>query len=156
AAMDDARTAGNVFGHRPKPWRNLAKRDTPPELRGAEAPRNTRDPANSQQLARLAIAGDGRAFAELYDRHERRVYGFCMRMLVAPHDAADATQETFLRLLQRLPALEGRDLNFAAYLFTVARNACYDMIEGHRRVEPVGEHTEPRRPERGKLEDDPE
>jgi RNA polymerase sigma factor (sigma-70 family) len=100
------------------------------------------DSLDDRELARLATAGDGHAFTELYDRHERRIYGFCMRMLSNPHDAADATQETFVRLLGRLPSLEGRELNFAAYALTAARNACYDMIEGRRRVEPVAEQAD--------------
>jgi RNA polymerase sigma-70 factor (ECF subfamily) len=107
-------------------------------------------------LARRALAGDGDAFAELYDRHERRVYGFCMRMLGTPHDAADATQDTFVRMLQRLPALQGRELNFAAYALACARNACYDTIEGRRRVEPVAEHSSAREPAPGYVGEDPE
>ena len=70
---------------------------------------------DDRELARLAVAGDGDAFAQLYDRHERRVFGFCLRMLGTEDEAADATQETFMRLLRRLPALQGRDLNFVAY-----------------------------------------
>ncbi len=116
---------------------------------------------DDRELARLATAGDGHAFAELYDRHERRVYGFCMRMLGTPHDAADATQETFVRMLGRLPSLEGRELNFAAYALTAARNACYDMIEGRRRIEPVAEQSDGSRvghysPPDDNLERDPE
>lgn len=103
---------------------------------------HSRRTPDDRELARLATAGDGRAFAELYDRHERRVYGFCVRMLGSPHDAADATQETFVRMLARLPALEGRELNFAAYALGAARNACYDMIEGRKRVEPVAEESD--------------
>jgi len=94
---------------------------------------------DDRKLAELAIAGDGEAFARLYDRHERRVYGFCLRMLGTPDEAGDATQETFVRLLRRLPALEGRDVNFIAYALTTARNACYDTIAARRRVEPVAE-----------------
>jgi RNA polymerase sigma factor (sigma-70 family) len=97
---------------------------------------STRD---DRELATLAIAGDGDAFALLYDRHERRVFGFCLRMLGNPDEAADATQETFIRLLGRLPALQGRDVNFIAYALTTARNACYDTIAARRRVEPVAE-----------------
>lgn len=85
---------------------------------------HSRTTLEDTELARLAIAGDGHAFAELYDRQEQRVYGFCTRMLGGSHDAADATQETFLRLLGRLPALAGRELNFVAYTLTTARNAC--------------------------------
>ena len=108
------------------------------------------------ELAALAIDGQGEAFAELYDRHEQRVCGFCLRMLGSPHDAADATQETFVRLLRRLPGLAGRELNFIAYLLTTARHACYDMIESGRRVQPVAEALEPARSEPGSLEEDPE
>jgi RNA polymerase sigma-70 factor (ECF subfamily) len=91
------------------------------------------------ELAQLAVAGDGHAFAELYDRHERRVYGFCIRMLGSPHDASDATQETFVRMLARLPALEGRELNFVAYTLATARNVCYDAIRAARTVEPTAD-----------------
>jgi RNA polymerase sigma factor (sigma-70 family) len=108
------------------------------------------------ELARLAGGGDGEAFAELYGRHEQRVYGFCMRMLGTPHDAAEATQDTFVRMLGRLPALQGRELNFIAYTLTAARNACYDMIGSRRTVEPVAEDPEPSGPQEGQLERDPE
>ncbi len=114
---------------------------------------------DDRELARLALAGDGDAFARLYDRHERRVFGFCLRMLGSEDAAAEATQETFMRLLRRLPALQGRDLNFIAYALTTARNACYDAIEARRRVEPVGEQLErlePGGPEPGELALDPE
>src|SRR5580700_6244822 len=111
---------------------------------------------DDRELATLAITGDGDAFARLYDRHERRVYGFCLRMLCTPDEAADATQETFMRLLKRLPALEGRDVNFIAYALTTARNACYDTIEARRRVQPAAEQIEPRGSEPGEIALDPE
>jgi RNA polymerase sigma factor (sigma-70 family) len=116
-------------------------------------PRGTPDDG---ELAQLAAGGDGNAFAELYDRHEQRVYGFCMRMLSTPHDAADATQETFVRMLARLPSLQGRDLHFVAYTLATARNVCYDMIRARRTVEPVAEEPQPRVPQAGHVEDDPE
>ena len=108
------------------------------------------------ELAALSIDGQGEAFAELYDRHEQRVYGFCLRMLGSPHDAADATQETFVRLLRRLPGLAGREPNFVAYLLTTARHACYDMIAARRRVEPMADAPEHAKLGHGALEEDPE
>jgi RNA polymerase sigma factor (sigma-70 family) len=59
-------------------------------------------------------------------------------------------------LLKRLPALEGRDVNFIAYALTTARNACYDTIEAKRRVQPVAEQLEPRGSEPGEVALDPE
>ena len=93
-------------------------------------------PADEARLAQQAAAGNGDAFADLYERYERRAYNLCYRILGSEDDAADATQEAFVGLLRRLPSLEGRDLAFGSYLFTSARNACYDLIERRRRAEP--------------------
>jgi RNA polymerase sigma-70 factor (ECF subfamily) len=108
------------------------------------------------ELAARALDGDGEAFAALYDRHERRVYGFCLRLLASEDAAADATQETFMRLLKRLPSLRGRELNFIAYALRTARNACYDQIASRRRVEPTAEAPEPHATDPADVERDPE
>src|SRR5262245_35847998 len=98
------------------------------------------------ELARRAAAGDGEAFAELYLRYERRAYNLCYRILGSADEAADATQEAFLGVLRRLPGLQDRELAFGSYLFTSARNACYDLIDKRRRAEPrdeIPEHATP-------------
>ena len=113
------------------------------------------------ELARRAAEGDGDAFAALYDRHERRAYNLCYRITGSADDAADATQETFLKVLERLPSLAGRDVNFGSYLLTSARHASYDAIERRRRAAPaaeipdsampVGAGAEPEEADRGAL-----
>jgi RNA polymerase sigma factor (sigma-70 family) len=92
-----------------------------------------------EDLARRAAAGDAVAFAELYDRYERRAYNLCYRITGSADDAADATQETFLKVLERLPQLRDRELNFAAYVMAAARNASYDAIERRKRSTPTSE-----------------
>jgi RNA polymerase sigma factor (sigma-70 family) len=94
-------------------------------------------PADEARLAHAAAAGDGAAFAALYDAYESRIFNFCARLVGNETDAADATQDAFLKVLQRLPKLADRDLNFGAYLFTAARNASYDIIGRRKRAEPV-------------------
>ncbi len=97
-------------------------------------------------LAQRAAAGDGDAFATLYERYESRVVNLCFRILGSQDDAADAAQEAFVNVLRRLPRLEGRELAFGSYVFTSARNACYDLIERRRRTEPsdeIPEHATP-------------
>jgi RNA polymerase sigma-70 factor (ECF subfamily) len=124
---------------------------------GAAAGEERASTAEEARLAHAAAAGDGAAFATLYDRYESRIFNFCSRLLGSRDDAADATQDAFLKVLQRLPKLEGRDLNFSAYLFTAARNASYDMIGKRKRAEPTDEVPEPsgdREP--GDLHVDPE
>ena len=92
--------------------------------------------ADEARLAGEAAAGDGDAFAELYGRYERRAYNLCYRILGSEDDAADAAQEAFVGVFKRLPNLQGRELAFGSYVFTSARNACYDLIERRRRAEP--------------------
>src|SRR3954447_14941399 len=87
------------------------------------------------ELAAAAGAGDGAAFAALYDLHGERVYSFCLRVLGSSHDAADATQETFLNVLVRLRE-EGAEpvSNVRAYLLTAARHASLRVLERRRTV----------------------
>jgi RNA polymerase sigma factor (sigma-70 family) len=113
------------------------------------------------ELARRAAAGERGAFATLYDRHERRAYNLCYRITGSPDDAADATQETFLKVLERLPSLAGRDVEFGSYLLSAARNASYDALARRRRTAPAGEipdsamvvggGAEPRPPDEGAI-----
>jgi RNA polymerase sigma factor (sigma-70 family) len=110
---------------------------------GAAAGEERASTAEEAKLAHAAAAGDGAAFATLYDRYESRIFNFCNRLLGSRDDAADATQEAFLKVLQRLPKLAGRELNFSAYLFTAARNASYDVIGKRKRAEPTDEVPEP-------------
>ncbi|MGH2744374.1 MAG: RNA polymerase sigma factor, partial [Thermoleophilaceae bacterium] len=111
--------------------------------------------ADDAVLAQRAAAGDGDAFATLYERHQRRVYNLCYRILGSRDDAADATQEAFLGILRRLPRFAGRELAFGSYVLTSARNACYDQIERRKRSQPTEEIPEPADPVTD-PEDDPE
>lgn len=91
------------------------------------------------RLAHAAAAGDGQAFSQLYEAYEGRVFNFCLRIVGTQEDAADAMQDAFVKVLQRLPKLEGRELNFGAYLFTAARNASYDVIGKRKKADAVDE-----------------
>jgi len=118
------------------PFRNGHARST---VAGVAALATTTRGAGETALAQRAAAGDGDAFATLYERYESRVLNLCFRILGSQDDAADATQEAFVNVLRRLPKLEGRELAFGSYVFTSARNACYDLIERRRRTEPSNE-----------------
>jgi len=93
--------------------------------------------AKELDLARDAAAGDGAAFALLYDTYEQRIFNFCLRILGNRHDAEDATQDAFVRMLKRLPEMDAKDLEFGPYLFTTARNVTYDMIGKRKTAQPV-------------------
>ena len=147
------------------PFRSRLARSTLPLVAGLA---RSEDGVEEAALAQRAAAGDGDAFAVLYERYESRVYNLCYRVLGNRDDAADATQDAFVNVLRRLPKLEGRELAFGSYVFTCARNASYDLIERRRRTEPsdgIPEHATPLGggvggggigPDPGEPEDDPE
>jgi RNA polymerase sigma factor (sigma-70 family) len=118
------------------PFRTARMRGTVTPVGGL--PRRSQG-ADDSALARRAAAGDGDAFAQLYERHESRAFNLCYRILGSRDDAADATQEAFVGVLRRLPQLAGRDFAFGSYVLTSARNACYDLIERRRRAQPSDE-----------------
>src|SRR3954447_25001277 len=61
-----------------------------------------RDACSDATLASAAAVGDAAAFAELYERHVTAIYGYCRRVLRSRDEAADATHEAFVSVLERV------------------------------------------------------
>jgi len=111
--------------------------------------------ASDGVLVQEAAAGSGTAFAALYDRYEQQVFNYCLRLLGTADDAADATQEAFVGVLRRLQIDDSPVLDFAAYLFTAARNESYAAMRRRDRSRPTEEV--PEEPGRiAAVESDPE
>ena len=88
------------------------------------------------QLGRQALGGDRAAFTELFTRHEAGLFNVAFRLTGDREDAADITQEAFLRVFARLDDLAGREVNLAAYLHRTARNLVYDRSAQRARETP--------------------
>ncbi len=63
------------------------------------------------------------AFYELLQKYEPMVYGTCYRMLGDPREAEEATQDTFLRIYQKINQFEGRS-TFKTWMFRIVCNFC--------------------------------
>ena len=72
-------------------------------------------------LAQRAAAGDMGAFENLYQRHHRRVYSICLRMLQSPSEAEDLTQDVFIQLYRKIGSFRG-DSAFTTWLHRMAVN----------------------------------
>jgi RNA polymerase sigma-70 factor (ECF subfamily) len=92
--------------------------------------------AEEARLARAAAAGDGDAFATLYERYARRAFNLAHRVCGSEEDAAEAVQDAFLNVIKRVPELGERELSFGSYLFAATRNATYDLIRRQQRSRP--------------------
>ncbi len=71
-------------------------------------------------------AGEEGAFVELYNRYNRRVYAYCIRMLSSKESADDLFQEVFIRVSRKRNRFQGG--SFSAWLFAIARNLCLNAL----------------------------
>ncbi len=71
---------------------------------------------------------DPRALAELYDRYGRLVYAMTLRVVRDPGAAEDLVQETFLRVWNRVHAIDQSRGSLGPWLLAVARNRAIDYI----------------------------
>jgi len=78
--------------------------------------------------------GDRNALAILVQRYEAPIYNFALRHLRHPHLAEEATQDVFLRVVQKASEFK-HEARFATWLYTIARNLCIDQLRklSHRR-----------------------
>jgi hypothetical protein len=100
--------------------------------RGTTYGSSVADPAELEDLAHRAAAGDRVALEELLA--EPRVRRICGRMLLFPEDAEEAAQDALLLVATKIGGFEGRS-RFTTWLHAVAS-------AGHRQV------PHPRRPDR--------
>jgi RNA polymerase sigma-70 factor (ECF subfamily) len=77
--------------------------------------------ADDFELTQLAAKGDMVAFEEVYQRHHRRVYSICLRMLQNAHEAEDLTQDVFIQLYRKIGSFRG-DSAFTTWLHRMTVN----------------------------------
>jgi RNA polymerase sigma-70 factor, ECF subfamily len=87
------------------------------------------DAASDEALLAAYAAGDARAFADLYERHERPVYRYFLRQGATPAQADDLLQDTWLAVVRNAERFEPR-AKFTTWLYTIARNKLVDHWRG--------------------------
>lgn len=86
----------------------------------------TSEPSPSDEaLACQTQAGSLEAFEELVLRYEQRIYAFVSKSCRNGMDAAEITQETFVKAYQAIAQFDPTR-SFAPWLFTIARRKCVD------------------------------
>ena len=77
--------------------------------------------ATDFELTQAAAKGDMGAFEEIYQRHHRRVYSICLRMLQNAYEAEDLTQDVFIQLYRKVGSFRG-DSAFTTWLHRMTVN----------------------------------
>jgi RNA polymerase sigma-70 factor (ECF subfamily) len=81
----------------------------------------TNTAASDFDLAQASARGDLAAFEALYERHHRRVYSLCLRMVANPTEAEDLTQEVFVQLFRKIGSFRGESA-FTTWLHRLTVN----------------------------------
>jgi RNA polymerase sigma-70 factor, ECF subfamily len=84
------------------------------------------------ELLRLMLAGEEKAFTELYRRHKGFVYRFALLMSGQASVAEEVTQEVFLALLRNGRRYDPGRGSLKAYLCGAARNQVLRLMEKER------------------------
>jgi RNA polymerase sigma-70 factor (ECF subfamily) len=112
--------------------------------------------AKDFELTQAAAGGNMMAFEEIYQRHHRRVYSICLRMLQNATEAEDLTQDVFIQLYRKIGSFRG-DSAFTTWLHRLTvnqvlmhfrkRNVKFEKTteEGETPVQVVGGTENPRK-----------
>jgi RNA polymerase sigma-70 factor, ECF subfamily len=92
----------------------------------------TTDEVVPTELLERCRRGDEQAWAELVEATYRDVYGLCLRILRHPDDAAEATQDAYLKAWRGLRGFRG-DALFTTWLYRVATNAAITKQRNRKR-----------------------
>lgn len=120
---------------------SAAKND--PDTKQARAEQNRRD----LERVERARDGDRRAFGELVETYQRRVYAIAYGILRQREDAWDAAQEAFVKAYRNLDRFHG-DSAFYTWLYRITYNLSIDLLREKKRKETVAMDDE-----RSQLED---
>lgn len=83
-------------------------------------------------VIRSVLDGNINDFEQLVTAYEKNVYNLALRMVGDPDDAADITQETFIKAYHALGSFRG-DSKFSSWIYRIASNVCLDFLRSRSR-----------------------
>lgn len=88
------------------------------------------------QLFDQFLAGDDRAFAELFDHHHHRLYLYCLKLVGSSDQAEDIVQEVWERVI-RMRNNPQHVLNPTGFLLRITRNLSLNHLRDSKKLTPI-------------------
>jgi RNA polymerase sigma-70 factor (ECF subfamily) len=85
-----------------------------------------------KKLIEKYLKGDEKALEVLISKYLKPIYNFIFCYVQNQQDAEDLTQETFLKMWRNLKKFK-KEKNFENWLFTIAKNTCFDFLRKKRK-----------------------
>ncbi len=83
--------------------------------------------ASDARLVRIAVRGEQRAFAAIFQRYHQELYRYCRAILGDDEEASDALQNTMLKVMRALPG-ESREIALRPWLYRIAHNEAIALV----------------------------
>ena len=90
------------------------------------------DRDEERRIIAQVCAGDANAFEALVVAYQKQVYNLALRTVGNEEDAADMTQEVFLRAYRALGTFRGES-KFSVWLYRLTTNICIDFLRSRGR-----------------------
>ena len=78
-----------------------------------------------QDLVRLFKNGHPKAFEEILNRYESKIYHFILRFFKNQELAEEMEQDVFMKVYEKLDTYNA-DMKFSTWIFSITRNLCID------------------------------
>lgn len=90
------------------------------------------------ELVEKTLGGETRAFEGLVRNYQKIVFNVALRMTNDADDAADITQDVFVKAFDKLKSFDRR-YRFFSWLYRIAVNESLNFVRSQRRWEPLDE-----------------
>lgn len=98
----------------------------------SEADETRQDPRDEQALVAAAVDGDLRAYDELVQRCQQRVYATIYHMTSNHEDANDLVQETFIKAYRSLKSFRG-GASFCTWVYRIGVNRTINFLKQRKK-----------------------
>jgi len=89
-------------------------------------------------IEQLRTGQRDRAFEQLMERYEGKIFRLCCAVLRDRHKAQDAAQESLVRIWKALDRYDGRAA-LSTWIYAITRNRCLSAIERERATESLSD-----------------
>ena len=93
-------------------------------------------PGDDKNLIRKLISGDVKSFEKIYNRYEKRLYYYILKLTKEELIAEELLQDVFLKIWDNRKTINP-DLNFQAYIYKIANNKSLDYLRSKARREKL-------------------